>query len=674
MVAGLIWIGCQDQPDPTAPFDPSELLQDLRPAINVQERHTDRLLAIEGVIGTGVGLADNGRAAIRLFTTQPGIAGLPVELEGFPVEVKVTGLVMAYTEPTARQPRPVPTGVSTGHPAITAGTIGARVVDVFGNVYALSNNHVYANQNDAELGDPALQPGTIDGGTAPADQIGVLDSFAWIDFEGGANLMDAALVSTTKEMLGNSTPADDGYGTPSSQTAAAYIQQPVQKYGRTTGLTHGQVSDLNVTLNVCYEAILWLCFKQAKFVNQIGITPGTFSGGGDSGSLIVTDDENLNPVGLLFAGGETYTFANPIGPILQAFGVTIDDSGGEPPPPVTDVAVSSVSAPASVDQGTVVDVDVVVENVGNQDVADDITVTLNSNLDGQIGAAQTLNGLAAGASTTLTYQWTATAEGGHTLTATHNFADDQAGNNTASTTSTVVVPPTPLTDIAIASVTAPGDADEGTIVDVDVRVENIGNQDVGAFNVTLDGDRVGSIGSEAVGGLTAGSFTTVTFHWNTTGAGLGAHNLTATHDALDDVDTNDLGYATVTLHEPPPPPVEIHVGDIDVFSTGWSGRRWYANVRVFVHDDGHSPMEGVLVQGYWTVRNKTYASSCTTNTLSPEDAGRCTVARGNIGRRRSSVTFTVTSLTIAGKTYNAGENHDGDGDSNGTVITVYRPN
>ncbi len=58
MVAGLIWIGCsQDQPDPTAPIDPSALLQDLRPAINIQERHTDRLLAIEGVIGTGVGLA-----------------------------------------------------------------------------------------------------------------------------------------------------------------------------------------------------------------------------------------------------------------------------------------------------------------------------------------------------------------------------------------------------------------------------------------------------------------------------------------------------------------------------------------------------------------------------------------------------------------------------------------
>ena len=96
-------------------------------------------------------------------------------------------------------------GVSTGHPDITAGTIGARVTDGI-NVYALSNNHVYADGNAASIGDGAIQPGTVDGGTDPADRIGTLHDFEPIDFTGGDNLMDAAIVISSIDLLGNSTP------------------------------------------------------------------------------------------------------------------------------------------------------------------------------------------------------------------------------------------------------------------------------------------------------------------------------------------------------------------------------------------------------------------------------------------------------------------------------------
>ena len=74
------------------------------------------------------------------------------------------------------------------------------------------------------------------------------------------------------------------------------------------------------------------CLKSARFVDQIGISPGTFSAGGDSGSLIVTEDGNY-PVGLLFAGSSTRTIANPIGFVLSRFNVAID--GGAEPPPTT---------------------------------------------------------------------------------------------------------------------------------------------------------------------------------------------------------------------------------------------------------------------------------------------------------------------------------------------------
>lgn len=215
--------------------------------------------------------------------------------------------------------RPVPIGVSTGHFNITAGTIGARVTDGV-NVYALSNNHVYADENQASIGDNVLQPGPYDGGRNPTDSIGTLSAFSTIVFSRKANnTIDAAIALSYENLLGNSTPAN-GYGTPGSTTREAIVGLPVMKYGRTTGLTHGIVYAIDATINVGYDSGV------ARFVHQIIITPGTFSAGGDSGSLIVVDDgtDANTPVGLLFAGSSSYTIANPIDDVLTYFTITID--------------------------------------------------------------------------------------------------------------------------------------------------------------------------------------------------------------------------------------------------------------------------------------------------------------------------------------------------------------
>ena len=215
--------------------------------------------------------------------------------------------------------RPVPIGVSTGHPDITAGTIGARVTDGV-NVYALSNNHVYANENQASIGDNVLQPGTYDGGRNPADAIGTLYDFSPIVFSRRAdNVIDAAIALSDLDSLDNATPSN-GYGIPKSTTKEAYIGMPVMKYGRTTGFTHGQVYAINADIIVRYDSGF------ARFVDQIVITPGAFSAGGDSGSLIVVDGgaDTQKPVGLLFAGSSSYTIANPIDDVLAYFEITID--------------------------------------------------------------------------------------------------------------------------------------------------------------------------------------------------------------------------------------------------------------------------------------------------------------------------------------------------------------
>ncbi len=331
----------------------------------VQERHTEKLMARQGVVGTAVGLTDSDQPAVLVLLEVPGVPGIPEALEGVPVRPVVTGKIYALKPPADKPdkpdkpgkpgkppkpeppsepeppiwPRPVPIGVSTGHPDITAGTIGCRVKsgDVY---YALSNNHVYANENKASKGDNVLAPGTYDGGQDPRDRIGTLDDFVPLEFgPRGRNTVDAAIALldmvdldgdgiAETPAVGNTTPVDEkngeqlGYGVPSYETRALTTDDvgtlAVQKYGRTTGLTSGVVDGINATVKVRYSSGF------AIFVGQIIITPGTFSAGGDSGSLIVTDDETYSPVGLLFAGGSTMTVANPIDDVLGAFGVSID--------------------------------------------------------------------------------------------------------------------------------------------------------------------------------------------------------------------------------------------------------------------------------------------------------------------------------------------------------------
>jgi hypothetical protein len=226
-------------------------------------------------------------------------------------------------DPTAGFPRPVPIGVSTGHPSVTAGTIGARVTDGT-DLYALSNNHVFAANNTGRTGDHLLQPGVVDGGRDPDDAIATLEDFEPIRFCAGIacplNLMDAALARTDPAQLGHETP-EDGYGAPRSATAEATLGATVQKYGRTTGLTQGRITGIHAVMDVSYRS------GTARFEDQIVISGSGFSAGGDSGSLIVTKGMMLadrRPVGLLFAGTSSSTLANPIDVVLDRFGVTVD--------------------------------------------------------------------------------------------------------------------------------------------------------------------------------------------------------------------------------------------------------------------------------------------------------------------------------------------------------------
>jgi hypothetical protein len=310
----------------------------LEAAMAAQAQVTAEWISRPGVVGTAVGRGPSGQAVVKVYVTALGAAALPQSVSGVPVSVEVTAPFVSYADPPegvvltnegddidpkAGFPRPVPIGVSTGHPGVTAGTIGARVTDG-SRIFALSNNHVFANNNRAKTGDNFLQPGVADGGTNPDDALGTLFDFEPIQWCGGIacpmNRLDAALALTTADDLGTSTP-ENGYGSPRPETMEATLGMKVQKYGRTTGHTIGRVTGINAVVDVNYRT------GNARFEGQIIITDGSFSTGGDSGSLVVSKGlfaADRRPVGLLFAGSSTNTIANPIDLVLDRFGVRVD--------------------------------------------------------------------------------------------------------------------------------------------------------------------------------------------------------------------------------------------------------------------------------------------------------------------------------------------------------------
>ena len=346
LLAGIVFFACTERTDrATGPLgSPSLSVQGQDPvaaAMAIQNRHTDELLAIPGVVGTATGLGADGRPAVLVLARAAGVSGIPASLDGARVEVRVTGDVAAFTAPgtpARARPgggvtssaliglyRPVPNGVSSADvypsstPVCLSGTLGAAVTTGTTTQYALSNNHVYASQNKAPAGTPISQPGLVD--TSPqcsfnaTDQIGTLFAFVPIVFSRFAsNQVDAAL-AVASTSLTCSSPSGVGYGSPSTTTVSAAIGMPIEKVGRTTGVTTGSVTMINVTVLVSYGP-----GKFARFVNQFATTSG-FSGAGDSGSLIVENDGTYEPVGLLFAGtSDGTTFANPIAAVFSELG------------------------------------------------------------------------------------------------------------------------------------------------------------------------------------------------------------------------------------------------------------------------------------------------------------------------------------------------------------------
>jgi hypothetical protein len=316
------------------------------------------LMSKDNVVATGIGF----KIAGTTLTNEPSIivsvtqklpkaqltesSLVPKTIGDVKTDVIETGKIVAFQDPKLKM-RPARPGISLGHYQITAGTFGC-LVQRGGQVYLLSNNHVLANSNAAKAGDPIWQPGQYDGGTS-ADQIGTLEQFIPIGFpsdqpptptpqpsgcsplsflmnlvgpkpatpapqaqinEPGNNTVDCAIAKPLSPDL--VTPDILNIGVPIG-VGTATLGTQLQKSGRTTGYTTGQITQIDVTVSVDYEG------KTGTYHNQL--MAGAMSAGGDSGSAVL--DMNKRVVGLLFAGSDTTTIMNPIQLVLDALQVQL---------------------------------------------------------------------------------------------------------------------------------------------------------------------------------------------------------------------------------------------------------------------------------------------------------------------------------------------------------------
>ncbi len=319
----------------------------------IQDKNQERILSLSNVVGAGVGFKyekgeETDDPCIMVFVDQKLPKKLlkkgdliPSQIDETPTDVIETGEIFAgemvapavsvrpTVEPRVEEEpavealrnrvRPVEGGYSVGHYRITAGTYATAVVDrgigIPRTYYALSNNHVLANSNDARVGDPILQPGRADGGIEGRDTIARLSRWVNIRFtEPGRpvplNLVDAATAEGPFQVLDREI-----YWIGYVQRAAqARIGMDVQKTGRTTNWTTGRVTAMNATVNVNYGN-----GRIARFVRQIVTT--NMSAPGDSGSLLL--DTNRQAVGLLFAGSSRVTIHNDIRFVQYLLGIQI---------------------------------------------------------------------------------------------------------------------------------------------------------------------------------------------------------------------------------------------------------------------------------------------------------------------------------------------------------------
>lgn len=188
--------------------------------------------------------------------------------------------------------------------------------------FALSCMHVYGGLNWNAAGEPIFQPGPFD--QPPVNRIGILADF--VPFQQGPNYVDCAIARLSDPR--NVDPVIPEIGRPTSIADAA-IDMPVQKTGRTTGHSIGDVYMTNVSFAISTGMGRGLFFRDMDLL-RLPHWPG------DSGSAVCVASEargrasarrtgGVAVVGLLFAGvrGTVYAFSCSIRRVMDQLDIEL---------------------------------------------------------------------------------------------------------------------------------------------------------------------------------------------------------------------------------------------------------------------------------------------------------------------------------------------------------------
>lgn len=315
--------------------------------------------------------------------------------------------------------------------------------------------------------------------------------------------------------------------------------------------------------------------------------------------------------------------------------------------PEHDVAVTGISAPATVVQGSLAQISVDVADPG--DFGETFTVSLNDLTDSSNLGSQIIS-LIAGGADTLYFNWdTASSSlGDHTLEAVAEQVTGES-NTDNNSSQTVVNVQVETHDVAITAIDAPSSATVGTVVPVNVTAANEGTSSETTTVSLTDTTTTSLIGSQSVS-LAPGESQTIAFDWNTVAESTGDHVLAAEASQVSgEIDTSDNTMSmTISLAEG----TALHVERIDM-SLQKKGRNWQAQASVSIVDSVGIASAATTVTGDWTF-NGAYLGTTSQDTTSD---GMATMLSPKMkAHSGDAFTFTVTSVAKGGSTYDPASN------------------
>jgi hypothetical protein len=320
---------------------PDQLIEDV-------EGIAPGLIALDGINGVGVGFRQDGDSlfeelAVRVLVADASNVppGIPEEVDGIPVcliETPVEPLQL----PDTTLYSDLPGGAQIEQAPFAAGTLGAIVQDKnTGNLLGLTCHHV-SGDTSTTLWQPIAPPAVAGSPPDLTNAIGQTAAFVspvtqTIPVPAGPLLLlgrdiDAAAIdmqlATSSGRTLSAGILDTG---PVASTAAPQVGMFIKKRGSQTGLTRGQIIGLNL-------AVRWTgaqpppghdyyMSRQYDIFVNVALNPDRiFARGGDSGSLVLLDDDSNTAVGLLWAGiqgGGSSGYICDITHVEDQLGVTV---------------------------------------------------------------------------------------------------------------------------------------------------------------------------------------------------------------------------------------------------------------------------------------------------------------------------------------------------------------